>query len=141
MFVLKKWYLTAINPSKQLGAARNSQRRADVNTILNAVYQYSIDNGGNFPATISQANCVNVGTNEIATSSATTTAASIDLYSKLVGTSVSSSTYLVPIPRDPLATTTGGAAGTGYVIVKTTGNRITVCAPLAENATTISATR
>ena len=29
--------ILAINPNKQLGDTRNSQRRADVNTILNAV--------------------------------------------------------------------------------------------------------
>lgn len=42
--------IVAINPGKQLAAARNSNRRVDVNTILNAVYQYSMDHGGAFPA-------------------------------------------------------------------------------------------
>ena len=44
--------ILAINPSKQLGDTRNAQRRSDVNTILNAVYQYAIDNNGTLPATI-----------------------------------------------------------------------------------------
>src|ERR1700757_1889806 len=41
--------IVAINPSKQLGDAKNAQRRSDVNTIINAVYQYKIDNSGADP--------------------------------------------------------------------------------------------
>ncbi len=37
--------ILAINPGKQLGETRNAQRRSDVTTILNGVYQYSIDTG------------------------------------------------------------------------------------------------
>ena len=44
--------IVAINPGKQLGDSRNSQRQADVTTILNAVYQYSLDNNGTLPAGI-----------------------------------------------------------------------------------------
>ncbi len=44
--------IVAINPAKQLGATRNATRRSDVNTILNAVYQYTIDNNGLFPPNI-----------------------------------------------------------------------------------------
>jgi len=130
--------IIAINPSKQLGDTRNAQRRSDVLTILNAVYQYTIDTNGTLPSVIAVASCSTVGTNEIATSSATTSAASIDLYSKLV-VSAASSTYLVAIPKDPQATTT--AVGTGYVITKAASGRVTVCAPLAENSATISVTR
>ena len=44
--------IIAINPNKQLGDSRNSTRQADVSTILNALYQYSLDNNGAFPAGI-----------------------------------------------------------------------------------------
>ena len=44
--------IVAINPGKQLATIRNSARRSDVNAILNAVYQYSIDNSGIFPANL-----------------------------------------------------------------------------------------
>ena len=50
--VLAGIVIVAINPAKQLGDARNAQRRADVATILSAVYQYIIDHGGTVPATI-----------------------------------------------------------------------------------------
>ncbi|HPN81189.1 MAG TPA: type II secretion system protein, partial [bacterium] len=44
--------IIAINPGKQLADTRNAQRSIDVNTILNAVYQYAIDNNGNLPGNI-----------------------------------------------------------------------------------------
>ena len=42
----------AINPAKQLGDARNAQRRSDVNSIINAIYQYAIDNSGTLPVSL-----------------------------------------------------------------------------------------
>ncbi len=44
--------IVAINPGKQLAAVRNTARRSDVSAILNAVYQYSLDNNGLFPASV-----------------------------------------------------------------------------------------
>lgn len=41
----------AINPNKQLGQARDAQRQADLNTLMNALYQYSIEEG-DFPVQI-----------------------------------------------------------------------------------------
>src|SRR3989344_1939000 len=47
--ILASIVIVAINPTKQLGDARDAQRRSDVTTILNAVYQYAIDNDGLLP--------------------------------------------------------------------------------------------
>ena len=44
--ILAAIVIVAINPSKQLGDARDAQRRSDVNTILNGFWQYAIDNAG-----------------------------------------------------------------------------------------------
>jgi type IV pilus assembly protein PilA len=44
--------IIAINPGKNLGDTRNSQRSADVSTILNGTYQYSLDNSGTLPSGI-----------------------------------------------------------------------------------------
>ncbi len=127
--------ILAINPTKQLGDTRNAQRRSDVLTILNAIYQYSIDTNGSVPATITGTGTCDL-TNEIANDGS---ANEIDLYSTLV-VSAASSTYLVAIPSDPQATSTADGAGSGYAVVATASGRITVCAPLAEG-TTISVTR
>ncbi|MEI6191014.1 MAG: prepilin-type N-terminal cleavage/methylation domain-containing protein [bacterium] len=125
--------ILAINPSKQLGDTRNAQRRSDVLSITNAVYQYMIDNNGTASTTVTGATaaCSLASTNLILS---TTTGTGLNLYSDLVG---ASSTYLNAMPRDPLASTS-----TGYGIsYSATSKRITVCAPLAENGITISITR
>lgn len=44
--------ILAINPSKQLAEARNSERHSDTRTLLDALYQYSIDHNGNLPKEI-----------------------------------------------------------------------------------------
>ena len=127
--------IVAINPTKQLGDTRNAQRRADVNTILNAVYQYAIDNNGTLPATVTNGTACGVSTQEVCKTGGTCTGLT-DLSTSLVGTTA---TYLVAIPADPTGSTTNGA---GYEIYKnSTTNRVTVCAPDAEQSQTISVTR
>lgn len=44
--------ILAINPTKQLADTRDAERRSDIRTILDALYQYSIDHTGDFPVTI-----------------------------------------------------------------------------------------
>jgi prepilin-type N-terminal cleavage/methylation domain-containing protein len=121
--ILASIVIVAINPTKQLGDARNAQRRSDVNTILNAVYQYAIDNNGSIPAGIT------VTADEICQTGGTTTGC-VDL-------DVLTGSYLVSVPNDPQATTDDA----GYQIVRDANSRITVSAPLAENSETITVTR
>jgi len=117
--------ILAINPNKQLGETRNAQRRADVTTILNAVYQYSIDNGA-LPATI--------------TSSSTDVCKVSGSCGSLIdlGVLTTNEKYLTAIPFDPKSST---ASSTGYQILKTANNRVTVTAANAEQGATISVTR
>jgi len=127
--------ILAINPTKQLGDARNSQRRADINTILNAVYQYAIDNNGALPTAITSGTACGVSTQEICRTGGTCTGLT-DLSTVLVGTTAK---YLVSMPIDPSSTSTNG---TSYQIYKNaTTNRVTVCAPGAEQSATISVSR
>lgn len=128
--------ILAINPSKQLGDTRNAQRRSDVVTILNAVYQFALDHNGYLPAstTLTTTTC-SLNDDEIANDDSANV---IDLYSELVGDDTA---YLVDIPHDPQATSTDDGEGSGYAIVKTGNNRVKVCAPLAENDAVIEVTR
>lgn len=140
--ILAAIVIVAINPTKQLGDARDAQRRSDVNTILNAVYQYAIDNNGNLPGNIPtgtgaaareicrdvDSNGVEVG---IGTCSAYATTAPVYL-------GALSGTYVVNLPADPQSAT---STGTNYFIVQDSSGRVTVSAPGVEQATSISVTR
>ena len=121
----------AINPAKQTADARNTQRVSDVDTIMNAIYQYSIDNSGAMPGTIPVSNvCPAVNPSEICKDGGACTGL-IDLATTLTA----NAKYIVSIPFDPSESTTNG---TGYNVVKTGNNSIIVCAPGAENGATIS---
>ena len=129
--ILASIVIVAINPTKQLGDARNAQRRSDVNTVLNAVYQYAIDNNGTLPGVIPTGSGKLICESDTTGTACTTTANGVDL-SSLVGT------YVVDIPEDPQDETAGTV---GYTIIQDANGRVTVTAPGAEQSATISVTR
>ena len=121
--------ILAINPNKQLADTRNAERQSDVATILNAVYQYTIDNDGVIPASITTTDteiCDGVGS----------CTGLIDL-----GVLTTGETYLVAIPQDPQCASVCASNGVGYTIHETANGRITVTAPDAEGGETINVTR
>lgn len=124
--------IIAINPSKNLADSRNAQRRSDVTTILNAVYQYSLDNNGAIPAGITST------AGEVCETGASSCTSLVDLTVLTTG-----GTYLVSIPVDPTCPANCATDGTGYEIEKdATTNRITVSAPNAvADGETIEVTR
>jgi type II secretory pathway pseudopilin PulG len=119
--------IIAVNPNKQLAKARDARRGIDVNTIINAVYEYSVDHNGLLPGDVpydipkficaaDAASCVN-GVNLDA----------------LTGS------YIIGIPTDPKFAT---GTGTHYTIVRSSDDySITVAAPGAERTDQISAMR
>lgn len=126
--------IVAINPSKQLADSRNAQRRSDINTILNAIYQYSVDNNGSLPSSLIQnESCSGIDANKICKTTASSCTNLLDL-----SVLTTSEKYLVSIPNDPNG---AGDNYTGYHAHKTSNNRVTVCAPSAEQGATISVTR
>ena len=136
--VLAGIVIIAVNPARQLGQANNSQRRADVTTILNAVYQYALDNGGSLPSAIDSvvASSQVLGTAALGCDTTcgtlTTVAACVDLSATLTPT------YIVGIPLDPRS---GTAANTDYYINKDANNRITIGSCDPQLSAVISVTR
>lgn len=124
--ILASIVILAINPNKQLGDTRNAQRRADVNTILNAVYQYTIDNNGTLPTSITTSSTEICKTGGICTSLIDLSALTTD------------EKYLVSMPEEPQKTNNNGA---GYKIKKSSNGRVTVEAQFEEQDATISVTR
>lgn len=128
--------IIAINPGKNLGDTRNSQRSADVNTIINGVYQYSLDNNGGLPPAGTGV-AISTTATEICATGTTTCGTLVDL-SPLTA----NGKYLVSIPKDPQCGTGTVCAtnGTGYKIAKDANGRLIVNAPSAEGKT-ISVTK
>ncbi|MBI2356807.1 type II secretion system protein [Candidatus Dojkabacteria bacterium] len=119
IIILATITLVAINPGKNFRDTRNAQRSADVTQILNAVTQYTSEEGNSIGAFGTISTCTanwNDGS-DIGT-------AGVDLGAVLVDE------FIVAIPKDP---SSGTDATTGYKICVTTGGRVQVSAPLAEN--------
>lgn len=132
--------IIAVNPGRQFQQANNSQRRSDVNAILNAISQFQNDNRGQLPTGITGTTTKIIGT---ATSgcntgctvggvSTTTPAACLDLTAALTPT------YLASIPFDPLQSNN---SNTRYAVVATSTSRVVVTACDAELGQSISVTR
>jgi len=116
--------ILALNPSKQLGDTRNAQRRSDVLTILNSVYQYSIDNNGGLDEIVDGDDPLE----QSETCDANGTDA-MDLTDSLIGDNAK---YIVEIPTDPNAE--DPLTDSEYYVTQSDNtNRITVCAPNTEN--------
>lgn len=122
--------IIAINPGKNLGDSRNSQRSADVNTIINGVYQYSLDNNGSIPAGITTTST------EICATGASSCTGLVDLSAL-----TTSGKYLVSLPKDPQCSSVCAANGIGYKISKDANGRLTVVASFAEQGKTISVSK
>jgi len=127
--------IIAINPGKQLADSRNSQRQADVTTILNAVYQYSLDNNGALPGTPALTTTA-VEVCATAAASCSTPTVAVDMTAL-----TNAGKYLVAIPKDPQCATVCASNGVGYKIAKDANGRVIVNAPSAELSKVISVTR
>ncbi len=128
--------IVALNPARQFAQARNTQRSANVNAILNAVGQRLADNRGTWPVVAGDCAALPTATTTISSSQ-------YNIYKCIVPN------YMSSLPVDPSNGTLTDATDydSGYEIVKdTTTGRVTVNAKYAEAiaglaSTTISVSR
>lgn len=120
--ILAAIVLVAVNPGRQFSSARDTQRRADLYSLTNAIYQFAAENNGNlpddqnFPTT---ATCVGTGVG------------CFDLSADLVPT------YIAAMPVDP---NTGSPADTQYSIYEDANGRV-VASASGELTASITVTR
>ncbi len=121
--ILAAIVLVAINPARRFQDARNSQRQANVESILNAIQQNMVDNRG-----ITTCTGIPAGT-----TAAPATPLFIRSTAGGVNLSACLTNYLAVLPVDPQTTPlTPPAYDTGYSIRLNTDNQqITVIAPAA----------
>ncbi len=118
--ILAAVVLVAVNPGRQFNSARDTQRRSDLYSITNAIYQYAAENNGHIPA-------------DITTTPTALGTAGVDLSQELVPK------YMIAIPKDP---TTGDDGNTGYTINLDANGRVVATASSELDQTkTITVTR
>lgn len=105
--ILAAVVLVAVNPGRQFASARDTQRRSDLYSVTNAVYQYAAENNGSLPASITT-NPTDIGT------------AGLNLATDLVPT------YIAAMPVDPDPSYT--QANTGYIMHLDVNGRVVATA-------------
>lgn len=122
--ILVGFILGALNPNKQLGKARNIERKSDINVIYEAIYQYWLDHG-DFPDTITTT------PTQICRITAEDCTGYIDL--SVLSTE---SPYISILPTDP---TCSDENTTGYTVHRSsmTGGYVIVQATCAEDGAAV----
>ena len=118
--ILATVVFVALDPATRFADARNSRRWNDVNSILTAVHECIVDNGG----ILATCGIVDNAVNSLGTGG-------LDLSTQLAP-------YLKTMPQDPRS---GTPAATGYTLEADINNIVTIGASAAENAAIISVSR
>lgn len=126
IIILATITIVAINPGKNFRDTRNAQRSSDVNSILNAVTQYTTDGGAvtEFGTIIAcDEDNWEVGT-PIGTDPGN---------ANLTPLTTGDANYIVSIPMDPGPGQLKGSAGDTKYVICTLGTRVQIAAPQAED--------
>jgi len=128
--ILAAIVIIAINPAKQFAQARNTNREAAVNSILNAVGQRVADNKGVFAGTFTidavSYTCPTIPLLSVGTTTITTDNVVVSGNPGSLGLACLVPTYISALPSDP---TVAAGVSTGYTIGVSATGRVTVCAP------------
>lgn len=124
--VQQKGYYDPTDMDVTTADSRNTQRKMDLNIIMNAMYQYAIDNDGALPSGITSNGLSHICKTGVACPQ------------DMVDLSELNERHLASLPIDP---SNDDGLSTGYVVMKLQNGRIYLEAPLAENGVTISNTR
>jgi prepilin-type N-terminal cleavage/methylation domain-containing protein len=128
--ILAAAIIIGLNPARQFSQARNSQRWSHVNAVMNAVNQNVADNNGTWTCA--------AGALPATATNMSSTAGDYDICGCVV------TTYMSSLPFDPNASgasyTSCADYNSGYTVSQDTDGRITIAAPSAEVAATISVT-
>lgn len=120
--------VVAVNPGRQFAQARDANRKAHLNAIVNAVYQFAADHNGNLPDTDvdpavnsfpSASTCIGSGGGCFDLAAAGEIEAATGQQELIVPT------YMNAIPVDP---SNGTAANTRYFIYRDTNGRLVASA-------------
>ena len=124
----------ALNPAERLRDARDARRTSDVDSILTAIHQYIVDNGGLVPTGL------DVTERQLGTAGAgcASTGVCSGMPASCLNLSSLLAPYLASIPIDPNG---GAAATTRYSAVVNTNSIVTVKACGTEGTPTIQSSR
>lgn len=123
-----------LNPLEQYSNARDKNRESDINSILNAIYLYSYDNGGQIPDAIPS-----IDAGHICRYGYGTSCEEIGVQSGISLDILVDSGYIVEIPRDPHAPSDG--SGTYYEVTEDSMGNLVVTAQSTEGAEIITVSR
>lgn len=115
--ILAAVVLVAVNPARQFASARDTQRRADLYSITNAIYQYASENDGDIPDVIPDT--------RLGESPAHIGTSGVNLSTNPDSTPLLVPTYIAGIPYDP---SNGSDADTQYTIYLDSNGRIVASA-------------
>jgi len=132
--VLAVVVFVALNPGGRLADARNSRRFNDVNSLLTAIHEYTLDNDGALPTGLT------TGMGETQLGSCASGGATLCTGASAVCVNLTAplAAYLKSIPLDPKD---GVAATTGYSVTVDANNIVTVISCRAESGETIQVSR
>ncbi len=134
--ILAAIVLVAVNPGRQFANARDTQRRSDLYSITNAVYQFSAEHNGNLPDTDADDSTSNFPDSPTCIGTAAP-CFNLAAATNEAGTETIVPTYIAEMPADPVS---GTQANTQYTIYEDANGRI-VASASGELVDSITVTR